>query len=537
MVLSFLSALGGIGLFLVGMHLLTSGTRLLAGTSIRSALARFTSTPLSGAVTGAVTTATIQSSSATTVAAVGFVASGLLTFPQALGIIFGANIGTTFTGWIVAVLGFKLDLGEVVLPLVFVGALMMLMGKGRLASFGKALAGFSLLFIGIDSMKDGLDAFQGIVTPTDFPQDTLFGRLQLIIIGIVITLVTQSSSAGVATALAALGAGAINFPQAAALVIGMDVGTTFTAALATLGGGTMARRTGFAHVIYNVLTGVMAFFLLVPYAKGVEQIVADGNGQIALVAFHSIFNVLGVVLILPFAKPFARLVEWLVPEKGESLTKALDPLLLREPKTAADQAGAALTQLTQAVADHLAAALEEERTGPTYSRESLLSALDEIRGYLDRINVPPQDPVLAGQTNTQFHALDHLARLLYRCDQRERIKALDEDPRLHRLKGLVAKGASLLAAPDEDRRGADELNHLRSLLRHQRKTQRDNIIARAVSGEISDEDAARHLDGLRWLHRVSYHLWRIKVHLNGLSSPALLAPSASREAELEVEAD
>lgn len=229
---------------------------------MRVILGSFTSTPVTGALTGAATTAVVQSSSATTVAAVGFVASGLLTFPQALGIIFGANLGTTLTGWLVAILGFKLDLGQIALPFVFLGAAMKLAFSGRVALVGQAIAGFYLIFIGIEHMKDGLDAFSGIVTPTDFPPDTILGRLQLILIGILITLVTQSSSAGVATALAALGAGAINFPQAAALVIGMDVGTTFTAVLATLGGGTMARRTGYAHVIYNVLTGFMAFLLL-----------------------------------------------------------------------------------------------------------------------------------------------------------------------------------------------------------------------------------------------------------------------------------
>ncbi|MEY8841056.1 Na/Pi cotransporter family protein, partial [Cribrihabitans sp. XS_ASV171] len=215
-----LAALGGVGLFLIGMHMLSGGLRALAGDRLRALLARFTRTPLSGAATGAAVTALIQSSSATTVTAIGFVSAGLLTFSHALGIIFGANIGTTVTGWLVAILGFKLDLGQTVLPLVLVGALLQLLGRGDWARSGQALAGFSLLFIGIDAMKDGLEAFEGIVTPQDFPEDTVLGRLQLVGIGVLITLVTQSSSAGVATALAALGAGAISFPQAAALVIG-----------------------------------------------------------------------------------------------------------------------------------------------------------------------------------------------------------------------------------------------------------------------------------------------------------------------------
>ena len=139
-----------------------------------------------------------------------------------------------------------------------------------MAHIGTALAGFSLLFVGIDMMQDGMGAFQGLVTPDRFPPDTLSGRLQLVLLGVLVTVVTQSSSAGVAAALAAIASGAITLPQAAAMVIGMDIGTTFTAALATVGGSTAARQTGFAHVIYNVLTGVMAFVLLGPFIALME---------------------------------------------------------------------------------------------------------------------------------------------------------------------------------------------------------------------------------------------------------------------------
>ena len=151
------------------MALMTEGLRQLAGDALRQTLARFTRSPTSGAITGAAVTALIQSSSATVVAAVGFVSAGLLTFPQALGICFGANIGTTATGWLVALGGFKLDLGRIALPLVFAGALLRLLGKARTKALGNALAGFALVFVGIDALKDGMDAFTGVVTPESFP--------------------------------------------------------------------------------------------------------------------------------------------------------------------------------------------------------------------------------------------------------------------------------------------------------------------------------------------------------------------------------
>jgi phosphate:Na+ symporter len=292
-------ALGGLGLFLLGMIVMTEGLRSLAGNAMRAALMRFTQTPLSGAITGAVATALLQSSSATTVATVGFVSAGLLPFPHALGVIFGANLGTTITGWLVAIVGFKLQLDTVVLPLIFIGASLKLLAGEKYSKTGVAIAGFGLIFVGISTLQTAMGGFQGVLTPASLPGDAWLGRLQLVGIGIGVTLVTQSSSAGVATTLAALYAGAINFPQAAALVIGMDVGTTVTAVMATLGGSIAARRTGFSHVVYNLVTGAIALGLITPYLALWERL-APGqlvqNAEIGLVAFHSCFNLVGVAV-------------------------------------------------------------------------------------------------------------------------------------------------------------------------------------------------------------------------------------------------
>jgi len=538
MFLSFMSALGGVGLFLIGMLLLTDGLKALAAQRMRDVLSRFTSTPLSGAVTGALTTAVIQSSSATTVAAVGFVASGLLTFPQALGVIFGANVGTTLTGWLVAVLGFKLDLGQIALPFVFFGAIARLAFRGRIALAGQALAGFCLIFIGIEHMKDGLDAFSGVVTPTDFPPDTLFGRLQLVLIGMLITIVTQSSSAGVATALAALGAGAINFPQAAALVIGMDVGTTFTAALATIGGGTMARRTGYAHVIYNVMTGVMAFFLLGPFQLVAGALAGNGDSQIALVAFHSFFNALGVVLVLPLARPFARLIEHLVPEKGSDLTSRLDPLVLRDPHAAASLAGQTVAHLETLIIERLRNRLGAKSSAyEELDREDLAKAIAETRTYLDKIIVPSNDMAFQEELKGLFHILDHLSRLLYRCDQRQRIDELSLDHRLKRLAGLLLGVTDISTRQKDTKTQEKTLDRLRLLMRRQRRLNRDRLIAMAAADAVPAETVWLKLDALRWLHRVSYHLWRIRLHQNVLLDANRDLASTVEEARIDVDQD
>lgn len=521
MAVQVLTALGGVGLFLLGMQMLTGGLRGLAGAHLRRALSHFTATPLSGAVTGALSTALIQSSSATTVTAIGFVAAGLLSFPQALGIIFGANIGTTMTGWLVAILGFKLDLGQIVLPLVLLGALLQLLAKGRAATIGRSLAGFSLLFIGIEVMKDGLAAFEGIVTPEAFPRDTVSGRLMLVGIGIAITLVTQSSSAGVATALAALGAGAINLPQAAALVIGMDVGTTFTALLATVGGSTVTKRTGAAHVIYNVMTGAMAFVLL-PFAIAGFTAAGVTDPQIALVAFHSAFNLLGVVLVLPFAGQFARLIAALIPETGPALTRRLDPQLLGDFHLAQHATAGTASELADTLAAHLAHLLRPPGHPQRDAWDSvrIRNALDETRDYLDRTILTTRVTEEMAQITPLLHALDHLSRLLYRADQGARVAALWQDRDLSDLAARLGQQAEAAVAPADGAAAAHRLHVLTRLLRRRHQTLRDVLIERGARGEIDTDEVARRLDALRWLYRTADHLWRIRVHLNELEPDA-----------------
>ncbi|MCK5710977.1 MAG: Na/Pi cotransporter family protein, partial [Deltaproteobacteria bacterium] len=324
---------GGIGLFLLGMIVMTEGLRALAGNTIRSVLMRFTKSPVTGALTGAASTAVLQSSSLTTVAAVGFVEAELITFPDALGIIFGANIGTTFKGWIVVMLGFKLSLGSVFLPLVFVGAVLRLFTKGRLSTIGYSIAGFGLIFVGITFMQQSMSEMHDFISFENLPADTISGRLLLVLIGVVFTAITQSSSAGVVATLTALYAGLINFNQAAALVIGMDIGTTITAVMATIGGSVGAKRTGFSHVIYNLLTGTGALLLITPYTH-VWEYLAPGelvkNAEIALVGFHTFFNTIGVIIILPFTNQFARFMQRLIPGKASPYIEKLDYALLED---------------------------------------------------------------------------------------------------------------------------------------------------------------------------------------------------------------
>lgn len=515
-----LQTVGGLGIFLLGMSIMTEGLKSLADDRLRKLLARSTNSPVSGVFTGALTTALIQSSSATTVAAVGLVHVGLLTFAQSLGIIFGANIGTTITGWMVALIGFKWKIGDIILPLVFVGALIRLFTKGKLRWVGTSLAGFALIFIGISALQDGMSGFQGIVTPESFPADTIWGRILLVLLGVVITLITQSSSAGVATALAAVHADAMTLHQAAAMVIGMDIGTTATAAVATIGGNVQARRTGFAHVIYNCMTGLMAFFILTPYFWTLNQVLpsfATSDPEMALVSFHTFFNALGVVLIIPFTTKFAAMLEWLFPEQGNPLIKRLDPGLLTTPELALQAVQATVNDMLQTMLGELKRLLDKPESSPNVRElEAVDDALSKTREFMDRIRIQPDRSPSLDQLARTIHVLDHIYRIRIRMDEAKRISRIRDDQSL-------ATMADLLATMIDQIRPAElpysrEVESASQQINQQLKTEmrryRIEILQHTAAGELSSETALQRTDSARWIRRQGYHLWRIVDHLS-----------------------
>lgn len=512
-----LQAVGGLGTFLLGMVVMTGALRELAGEALQRVLARFTRSPTSGAATGAVTTAIIQSSSATSVAAIGFVDAGLLTFPQALGILFGANIGTTIKGWVVALLGFKLNLGMLVTPLALVGVLFYFVVKGRIRHAGIALAGFSLIFVGLGMMQGGMAGLEGMVTPESFPPDTWGGRLLLVGIGILITLVTQSSSAGVAMAITAVSVGAISFPQAAAMVIGFDVGTTVTALLATIGGSVSARRTGFSHVIYNLMTGVGAYFLLTIYPWAVDKLLPgaiQSDPELALVGFHTLFNSLGVIAVLPAAHAFARLIIRLVPEHGPTLTRRLNDTLVSQPAIAMQAATTTLFEIIEHVMAVLPRLLSNRHATetPLPDLAQAANALQEVDRYLDKVVTSPEQGQVHQQHIAALHLSDHLKRIVHRCQDPEAINVIRSDDELAAIAGDVAASADRIRSWLRETREPTPVDDLKSSwedLAALTGTYRERICMRVASDDIGHEDASYRLEAIRWLRRVLFHLWRI----------------------------
>jgi phosphate:Na+ symporter len=504
----------GLALLLFGMWLLREGLREVAGEGLQRWLTRVTASPLRGALAGAAATAAVQSSSATIVTAIGFASAGVLEFSQALGIVFGANVGTTLTGWLVLAFGIRWKLAFAAPLLALAGVWLHLYAKRRVASAGRVLAGLAFALLGIEALGGALGSGAIASALLAFPGDTLGSRLALVALGTGITLVTQSSSAGVAATLAAIHAGALTFPQAAAVVIGFDLGTTASAVIAALRGSLAARRTGFAHVIFNVFTAVGAFALLAAL-PALENALAPGalarEPEIALVAFHSFFNLAGVVVAIPLAREFAHLVERLVPERRRTLTRRLDARLLGEPQVALNAVAATLGEIAQQAFSRLVPMLAG-RVGDAEDLEDLELALIETQQFVARAG-----PELRGARSAQgllaaLHAVDELHRLLGRMRQARRVRPLAEDAELAERAQAIA---SALPRTPEGRESAERgLERAAAALAAERSGHRERVIAAATRGELTPALALDRMDTWRWLERCAHHGWRIVHHID-----------------------
>lgn len=503
MTAELLALAGGLGLFLVGMQIMTEALRALASRRLRGFIARFTTSPVSGAMTGAVSTAAIQSSSATMVTVIGFVGAGLMTFPQALGVIYGANVGTTFTGWIVTFLGLKLSLGTIALPVLLISVLLSLLTTGRAARIGRSLSGFALIFIGLDMMKDAVAGVEQTLITANLPGEGLGGRLLLVLIGAGATMIVQSSSAALAATLVLLASGAMTLHQGAALVIGMNLGTTGTALLVTIGGSRDMLRTAVAHAIYNVATGVAVFvimdFLLAPLSS-----LFAPDDPTALVVFHTLFNVAGMLIMLPLTGAYARLIERLVPGRADKLTDALDPHLLEDPSAAMDAArSAALAIMRRAFAAGGAYLRPDPGPLPATRVAALQAALDDLQYYLSRIEVSQEDDSVANRYAAMLHMYDHLHRMAHQLMERALLPSLLSDPGLRR--PALAFGAALRRYAGDAPPAPEKMARLAALIAGRAQNMRRSALLREHAGLVSVPEVFDLTDAMRWLQRTAHN--------------------------------
>ncbi len=512
--------LGGIGLFLLGMIIMTDGLRQVAGKTMRSNLMAYTNSPLSGVVCGSLSTAILQSSSAVTVATVGFVRAGLMSFSHSLGVIFGANIGTTITGWLVLLFGFKLKLGLLVFPLIFVGALLKLFAKPKLAALGMALAGFGLIFTGIETLQAGMGGLKDLFDFASLPATTMFDRILVLFIGVLFTLITQSSSAGVAATLTALFSGLIHFEQAAALVVGMDIGTTVTAALATTGASTAAKRTGFSHVIYNLITGITALLIITPYIWVWETLsnqAIETHAEVALIAFHTTFNMLGVMLVLPFTRQFAAMMEKLLPSPKHMHEGQLDEDLLGQTDVALDLAYRTLCQQLERAMKLVLSQLDGLEDAKQLELMQLQSEVDECQIFIDGIILDGENPQQRSRLLDLVHALDHLQRLIERIEDKPKAN-LDpsQQSQLQEAQLQISKSIKHFVNKFSPKRWQKPLRQLQKshdYFANEYPAFRQKMLDQIVNDQIEIDQASYLMESYRWLQRISQHIYRSSKHL------------------------
>lgn len=325
-IFKLLVLIGSLGLFIFGMKIMSEGLQKAAGARLRNMLGSITSNRISGVLTGFGITGVVQSSSVTTVMTVSFVNAGLLTLRQSAGVMMGANIGTTITAWLILLFGFKVSVEDYALIFIAIGAPLLFFSKGKSKAWASVIIGFSLLFMGLDQLKEAvpeLSPDSGLVQFfIDFKAEW-YGPVMFVALGTLVTIVIQSSSAAMALTMTLVEGGVIPFEVAAAMILGENIGTTITAELASLVGNVHAKRSARIHSLFNII-GVSWAILVFPYMlMGIDNFLVEGNAyvdgsaaNVALAYFHSLFNLLNVLILLPFVPWLVRMAEKTVKSKG-----------------------------------------------------------------------------------------------------------------------------------------------------------------------------------------------------------------------------
>ncbi len=423
---------GGLGIFLLGMKYMSDGLQAVAGSSLRRLIGAVTNNRLMATAVGIAVTCVVQSSSITTVMVVGFVNSGVMELTQGVGVIMGANVGTTITGWILV-----LNVGKYGLPLFGAAAFMYLFSKGdRWRYWAMSVMGVGMVFFGLEIMKNACSIINDLpefeAWFKTFQADSYFGVLKCAMVGCIMTIAVQSSSATLGITISLASQGIISYQTAAALVLGENIGTTITAFLASLGATTNARRAAYFHVIFNMI-GVAWITLIFPWyiqliqffvGGDVQQVVmVDGNETFprtipAIAATHSIFNIANTLLFILFVPHMVKLLTKLVPSKGfkeKPRLTDLDIRILETPLLAIEQSHKEILKMGDGCSkmlDWLAQLLQQDEPDKSLAdrlrhREKVLDSVhDEIAEFVTKLLSANVSHATAEEARQQFHFAD-----------------------------------------------------------------------------------------------------------------------------------
>jgi phosphate:Na+ symporter len=421
MILTLIAGLfGGLGLFLLGMRLMTTGLRNAAGNALRNILGKWTKTTIRGLASGFMVTALVQSSSAITVAVIGFVNAGLMTMGQSISVIFGSNIGTTVTSWIVAAVGISVQVKALALPLIGIGALLRLTGTNtRRKYIGDALTGFGIFFLGIEILQSTFQNLGTIVDLGAFNIGGISGIILFVAVGAILTLLMQSSSAAMALVLTAAMSGIVTLESAAAATIGTNIGTTSTALFSVIGATYNAKKVAAAHIIFNLATGLIAILTIPLLLKAVDTVATltgDHDIATALALFHTIFNLLGVLLFLPF---ISRLASFLDRHIGRELTERgkpqyLDDNILNAPSLATDALFMELGRLGEMTREMGQKALIAKFRDKNFIKDksaidTLITAINQYCVKIQHVDLPEQ---IASRLSATLRVIQYFRRTI-----------------------------------------------------------------------------------------------------------------------------
>ncbi len=552
-----ITVLGGLALFLFGMKTMSDGLQKVAGPTMRIILSKMTGNRFSGVITGTLITSMIQSSSATTVMLISFVSAELLTLTQAVGVVMGANIGTTMTGWIVALFGFKFKIILLSFPAIFLGFLPRLLGMQKQADWGEVLLGFGVLFLGLDFMKESAESLKDSAAILAFVQSvdasTMLHRLGAVAVGAIITMIIQSSSATMTITMTLAAQGIIDVPSACALVLGENIGTTITANLAALGASREAKQTAVSHSVFNLFGALWAIILFNPYLQFIDYIVpgelmnsstATAISMVALAAhvamFHTMFNVINTGLCLPFIKQIAWAASWIVPSKtlkDRPILQYLDPHVISSPPMALHAVRLEVRNMTNEVysmLDKVLLLIESPVSKMGLVADAISQSENKV-DYLEKEIIQYLVIITQGETSrSEAHEITgmigvvhYIERIGDRCESLQRVLARRYDQKIEQSEEATKQ---LLEIGNTTRQFirliADNLEHpspeimvtaqgLENTIDEMRRLMRDSHITRLNEQCCSVASGLMFIDMLTSFEKIGDHAYNVAQVLGG----------------------
>ncbi|MCC6414526.1 MAG: Na/Pi cotransporter family protein, partial [Opitutaceae bacterium] len=446
----------------------------------------------------------------------GFVSAGMLTTIQATGVIIGSSVGTTSMGWIISLLGLQYSLSAISLPLIGVGALMRLILKNRASVFGLAIAGFGLMFFGLETLQQGMEGISAHVRPEAFPQADWSGRILLMLVGIALTVVMQSSSAVVATAITAYHTGSLDLAQSLTIVIGASIGTTVTTLLVSIGANVPVRRTALVHILFNSFASLLGY-VLQPAFIALLVWLTPQPGAWAIAAFHTAFTLAAALLVLPAVGQVSTFITRLIRDPAPDAARHFDDTLVQVPEVALEALRRALCSIGADAAAWIRHHADGRGSTPPTSLTAVRRELDECHDFLTRI--PATVPVHQHDANPRLsvvHVMDHLDQIISESTDIAAIPTADISGRLttasaHLHTLLAAFDRVVSATPDAT--ALPEIKKQSAALAALRRTGRHALLRETAEAQLTPAEADRLLDAVRWMDTSAYHLWRIGHHL------------------------